>query len=185
MIVTLTGKVTHRLDGAVILETGGIGYEVSVTPAVLSGAAVGQVVSLWIHEHRREDALDLFGLSSLEELGIYRRLVGVSGVGPKMALHIMALGPVSEIEAIIDRGDIEMITRVKGIGRKTAQKIILELKGKLVHSKGQDSSLDEVVAALVNMGVDRQVAREAAASAAKTERTVEGQLKSALRQLGR
>ena len=185
MLITLTGRVTHRLQESAVLEAGGLGYEVFLSPAALSGIKVGESASFWIYEHRREDTLELFGLSGREELYAYRRLVGVSGVGPRTAMHIMALGTVAEIEKIIECGDVGMITRVKGVGKKIAQKIILELRGKLASAAegGEDAGLEEVVQALVGMGVDRVAAREAAASAARSEETVEGRLKAALRGL--
>ena len=185
MIITLQGKITHMFEEGVVLDVNGVGYEVFLSPAVLGKVKTKQEVTFWTYEHIREDSYDIYGFQTLDELEMYRKLVSVSGVGPKTALHILALGDVAEIERLIDRGDVEMITRVKGIGRKTAQKIILELKGKLVQLKDKDSKIDDVVAALVGMGVDRQAAREATTSAAETEKTVEGRLKEALRQLGR
>ncbi len=185
MIITLQGKITHKFEEGVVLDVNGVGYEVFLSSSILSEVKVGQEVTFWTYEHIREDSHDMYGFQTRNELEMYRKLVSVSGVGPKTGLHILALGDVAEIEGLIDRGDVEMITRVKGIGRKTAQKIILELKGKLVQIKGQDSKTDDVVTALVGMGVDRQAAREAASEASKTEKTVEGRLKEALKQLGR
>ena len=132
MIITLQGKITHKFEEGVVLDVKGVGYEVFLGTSVLGDVKVGQEVMFWTYEHLREDAHEIYGFQSRDELEIYRKLVSVSGVGPKTALQILALGTASEIENIIDRGDIEMITRVKGIGRKTAQKFILELKGKLV-----------------------------------------------------
>ena len=188
MITTLKGKVTYKTPEAIVLDVGGVGYELFLNAATLETAKVGETALFWTYEHLREDSHEIFGFASKTELDLYRKLVSVSGVGPKMALNILGLGTVSAVEAIIERGDIDMISKVHRVGRKTAQKIVLELKGKLVQPEdgGKHSGReDDVTAALVSMGVDRQAAREAAKIAAETEKTVEGRLKAALRQLGR
>jgi Holliday junction DNA helicase RuvA len=185
MIITLRGKVIHKLADAVVLETGGVGYEVFLAPQALGRTKVGQAAGFWTYEYLREDAQEIYGFSERAELEMYRKLVAVSGVGPKMALQIMGLGSVSDIEAIIERGDVEMISRVHRVGRKTAQKIILELKGKLVQSEPVSRESGEVVLALINMGYDRKQAQEAVATVREKEETVEGQLKAALKELAR
>lgn len=186
MIITLTGQVAHQLEESIVLDVNGIGYEVFVTTTVLGEVKRGDRVSFWAYEHLREDTQEMYGFSTRTELELYRKLVSISGVGPKTGLHLLALGTVGEVEAIIERGDIEAISRVPRIGKKTAQKIILELKGKLVQPEPkQTKQAGEVVLALINMGYERRAAQEAVASVREQEPTVEGQLKAALRELSR
>jgi Holliday junction DNA helicase RuvA len=181
MIFTLAGTVTHKGDHFAVVEAYGVGYQVHMHKAALADLKAGQELRLWTHEHLREDSRDLFGFVTLSEHRLFLKLVAISGVGPKMAMNILSLGPVREIEALIEKTDVDGLTRVPGVGKKTAQKIILELKGKLAMlEEGGDS---EVVAALVNLGYARERAREAVASTA--DGGVEERLRAALRQLGR
>ncbi len=185
MIITLTGKVTHKGADFAVVETGGVGYQLFMNGAALDRVKTGSAASLWVHEHLREDAHDLYGFGSQAELVLFQRIVGISGVGPKMALHILDLGSVREIDKLIDRGDVDMLSRVPRVGKKTAQKIVLELKGKLVEPGTAGGEDDEVVAALVNLGYSRDQAREALKRVGDGVKTVEGRLKEALRDLGR
>lgn len=184
MIITITGKITHKGGDFVVVEAGGIGYQVHLAAGALEKARVGAKAEYWTHEHLREDARELYGFSDRQELALFDKLVAVSGVGPRMALNILSLGPVVEIERLIERGDIDMLSRVPRVGRKTAQKIVLELKGKLVEP-GRGEVEDEVVTALVNLGYSREQAREAVSRVSADERSVEGRLRSALRELGK
>jgi len=185
MIITIAGKVTHKGADFAVVEAGGLGHQVHLNASVLSGLTVGAAAKFWVHEHLREDAHDLFGFPDRPELAMFQKLVGVSGVGPKMALHIMDLGPVKDIEKVIDRGDVDALSRVPRVGKKTAQKIVLELKGKLASFAGAGGEDEEVIAALVNLGYARDQAREALSQVGGGEKTVEGRLKAALRSLGR
>lgn len=182
MILTLTGNITHKGDTYAVVEVGGVGYQVGFQKAALLALHVGQGVRVWTHEHIREDARDLYGFATVAEHGLFMKLLAISGVGPKMAQNILSLGTVSEIEKIIDRADVERISTVPGVGKKTAQKIVLELKGKLaLEDVGGD---DEVIAALVNLGYPRERAREAASRVANVE-AVEDKLRAALKTLAK
>jgi Holliday junction DNA helicase RuvA len=183
MIITLSGTVAHKDAHFAIVEAGGVGYQVHMHPAGLASLKTGAAARLWTHEHVREDARDLFGFPTAAEHRLFERLLAISGVGPKMALNILSLGPVKDIEANIERADVAWLTRVPGIGKKTAQKIVLELKGKLVGAEAGGEG-EEVVAALVNLGYARDQAREALA-AVPADAPVEDRHKSALRQLAR
>lgn len=182
MIFTLAGTVTHKGDHFAVVEAYGVGYQVHMHKAALANLKAGETVRLWTHEHLREDARDLFGFATLPEHRLFLKLVAISGVGPKMAMNIFSLGDVRVIEALIEKADVDGLTRVPGVGKKTAQKIILELKGKLamIEDAGGDT---EVVAALVNLGYTRERAREAVS--ATEDGAVEDRLRAALRQLGR
>jgi len=183
MILTLTGNITHKGDSYAVVEVGGVGYQVHFQKAALLALHVGQGVRVWTHEHIREDARDLFGFATAAEHAMFLKLLAISGVGPKMAQNILSLGTVSEIEKIIDRADVERISTVPGIGKKTAQKIVLELKGKLVALEDEGGD-DEVIAALVNLGYPRERAKEAAARVVDVE-AVEDRLRAALKTLAK
>ncbi|MFA6603897.1 MAG: Holliday junction branch migration protein RuvA [Patescibacteria group bacterium] len=184
MLITITGKITHKGGDFVVVEAGGLGYQVYLAAAALEKAKVGAKADYWTYEHLREDAHDLYGFQDRQELAMFHKLVAVSGVGPRMALNILALGAITEIERLIERGDIDMLSRVPRVGRKTAQKIVLELKGKLVEA-GRGDVEDEVLTALVNLGYSREQAREAVNRVSADEATVEGRLRAALRGLGK
>lgn len=185
MIITLSGKVTHKTADAAVVEAAGVGYQVFLNAAELERLSPGSAAKLWTHEYLREDARELYGFLSQDELALFGKLLAVSGVGPKMALHILDLGSVGQIEKLIDQGDVDMLSRVPRVGRKTAQKIVLELKGKLVEPGQGAESGDEVLAALVDLGYGRDQAKEALSRIGKEEKTVEARLKAALRELGR
>jgi len=182
MIITLTGTVTHKDSHSAIIEAQGVGYQVHMHPATLAAVKVGAQIRVWTHDHIREDARDLYGFSSQAEHGLFLKLIGISGVGPKMAQNILSLGPVIEIEKMIEKADVEWLTRIPGIGKKTAQKIVLELKGKLALGDFSGEG-DEVVSALVNLGYARELARDAVGQVEAG--SVEDRLRAALKQLAR
>lgn len=182
MILTLAGTVTHKDAHFAVIETGGVGYQVAMQPSVLAELKTGEPARIWTHEHIREDARDLYGFLEKAEHRLFLKLIGISGVGPKMALHILSLGKVGDIEKMIERADVDALCGVPGVGRKTAQKIVLELKGKLALD-GEVGGEDEVVNALVSLGYARDRARDAAASVA--DGPVEQRLKAAIKELGR
>lgn len=182
MIITLSGKVTHRDANFIVVETAGVGYQVQMPKAALHAFKPGLEARLWTHEHIREDARDLYGFLTEAEHRMFLKLLAISGVGPKMAMNLLSLGPVKDIETKIDAADVDWLTRVPGVGKKTAQKIVLELKGKLAIGGGGD---EEVVTALVNLGYTRERAREALDHVGAGEKPVETRLREALRQLGR
>jgi holliday junction DNA helicase RuvA len=185
MIITLSGKVTHKGEDAAVIEAAGVGYQVYLNAAALEHLSVGGTAKFWTHEYLREDARELYGFLTQAELALFAKLLAVSGVGPKMALHILDLGSVGQIEKLIDKGDVDMLSRVPRVGKKTAQKIVLELKGKLVEPGQGVEAGDEVLAALVDLGYGRDQAREALSRVGDADKSVEARLKAALRELGR
>ncbi len=145
MIGWLGGMVRHlEPNGMVVIDTGGVGYEAMVSMQSLATLQVGQDCELFIHTHVREDQLVLFGFVSNNERELFRRLITVSGIGAKMALSLLSTMTPKQLLGAIDQADATMIARTPGIGRKTAQRLILELKGKL--------QLDSEVAAATNQG---------------------------------
>ncbi|MCR4278510.1 MAG: Holliday junction branch migration protein RuvA [bacterium] len=161
MIGSLTGVISHHIGGAVLLEVGGIGYLVAVPARIQPSLQVGTEAHLFIYDHVREDARRLFGFTSLDERHFFETLISISGVGPKVALLILSVGTIDDIRKAVESGDVGFLTSVPGIGAKTAKKIVLELKGKLVEDAEESTSDREVVDALVALGYSSSHAREA------------------------
>jgi Holliday junction DNA helicase RuvA len=189
LIGSLRGRVTHiGLDFALI-EVGGIGYRVVAGPALLGRLRRGEEASVFTHHLVREDQQALFGFGSAEELAFFELLMTVSGVGPRLALAIVAAHPVTKLQLAIVSDDVDVFTSVSGVGRKTAQRVILELKEK-VHAAGlavgggapTDS---DVVAALESLGYTASEARRAAGAVAGSEGGLDARIKAALQELAR
>lgn len=145
MIDYLQGKLAHRETDFVVVDVGGVGYRVfCANPYGFEPKEDGQV-KLYIHYHVREDAVSLFGFPAREEQTFFRRLLEVSGIGPRVALGILAAGRVDAVIAAIYQEDVVFLTRLPGIGKKTAQRIILDLKDKLADLSA--GGLDSLAAA--------------------------------------
>lgn len=183
MIAYLNGTVLEKGKDRIILLCGDVGYLVTLPAPLLASVGKGTPLRLYTHQIVREDALDLVGFSSLAELEFYWKLISVSGVGPKMALNVMSLGPVENVRRAVEKGDIAYIESANGVGRKSAQRVVLELKGKLITDEEPGEGVDEVVSALENLGYPRHVARDVAKELA--DGTTEERIKLALKQLSR
>jgi Holliday junction DNA helicase RuvA len=131
MIAYLKGKIKNKGRGYIILITGDIGYQVFVNPTRWIDLESGQEVEMYIHEHIREDSQDLYGFDSMSELGMFELLLSISGVGPKSALNTLSIASIDELKATIACGDPSLLMKVSGIGKKTAERIVLELKDKI------------------------------------------------------
>ena len=138
MIGKLTGRPAGTTtDGAILVEVGGVGYAVRTTMAMLESIrAKKSEVSLFIHTAVREDAIDLYGFSTLEELAFFKQLMGVKGVGPKTALGMHSVACVNTLKHSFARGDSSALTKVYGIGKKSAERIVVELRDKLAGEAG-------------------------------------------------
>jgi holliday junction DNA helicase RuvA len=134
MIGRLTGRVVaQEPDGAVVLDVGGVGYELAAPLGTLGRARADDAgrVTLWVHTHVREDALALFGFADEVERAAFRALLGVSNVGPKIAVAVLGALPAAELARAVARRDLGALTAVSGIGRKIAERLLLELRDKL------------------------------------------------------
>ena len=170
MIGSIKGKIIFKNEKFLIVETGGVGYKINVSPDTLSKLALrphsGQSdteVSLWIHTHVREDALDLYGFFDHQELEFFEMLINVSGIGPKSALIILSIASIGTLKKAIGTGDISYLTKISGIGKKTAEKIIIELRDKIGKEK-LDGTLEselDALEALKSLGYSQNQAREA------------------------
>jgi Holliday junction DNA helicase RuvA len=189
MIGSLRGPVTHVGPDYVVLELGGIGYRVVVAPKIMVRLRPEREAHLFIHHLVREDQQALFGFESPEELAFFELLMTVSGVGPRLALAIVGAHAVTKLQLAIVTGDLDLLTSVSGVGRKTAQRIALELKEKM-HAAGVavgpgDTSDSDVVAALESLGYTANEARRAAGSVAATDGGLDTRIKAALQELAR
>ena len=171
MIGSLKGKIVLKTEKFLILETTGVGYKVNVSSETLSKVNALQLrsgqndtlVSFWIHTHVREDILDLYGFLERQELEFFEMLISVSGIGPKGALTILGITSIETLRKAIGTGDISYLTKISGIGKKTAEKIVIELRDKISEEKSGASLQGELDAleALKSLGYSQNEAREA------------------------
>lgn len=168
-----------------LLEVGGVGYRVGVTPGLLALTKNSEPLFLYIHEVIREDAHDLYGFLSQDDLHLFLQLLSVSGVGPKVANTILSIGTAEAVRKAVMSGDVDTLTSVPGVGKKTAQKIVLELRGQLVESEATTSEDGEVAAALQSLGYSAQDARQAVKKVDATVTGVSDRLREALKQLSK
>ena len=189
MIGSLRGPVTHIGPDYVVVELGGVGYRVVTAPKVIARLRPEREAHFFIHHLVREDQQALFGFESPEELAFFELLMTVSGVGPRLALAIVGAHAVTRLQLAIVTGDLDLLTSVSGVGRKTAQRIGLELKEKM-HAAGVavgpgDTSESDVVAALESLGYTATEARRAAGSVAGADGGLDARIKAALQELAR
>jgi len=173
VIARLRGKLIEKEPSRVVLDVNGVGYEVFVPLTTFTAMpASGGEVALDIHTHVREDALALYGFSSRQERRVFERLIGISGIGPRLAVTILSGGSVEGLVTAIRRGDLGRLTAIQGVGKKTAERIVVELKDKF-----NDLSVEapkpavevDVLSALENLGYPAAVAEAALRRAAEGE----------------
>ncbi|MBX2989042.1 MAG: Holliday junction branch migration protein RuvA [Bdellovibrionaceae bacterium] len=158
MIGFVRGKLLSAESEGLLLDTGGVGYELLCSINTLTDVAprLGQDVSLWVHTHVREDALQLFGFSGKREKDLFLSLLKVNGVGPKMALGILSGGRVEDITGMVESGDAKGLSSLPKVGKKTAEQIILTLQGKLVRAEPVNTLKSEtqkqIQTALLHLG---------------------------------
>ena len=182
MITTLRGKIEHHGVAFVIVEVSGVGYKVNL-PEDRAHELTGEVL-IYIHEVQREDQHELFGFLSIEALELFWKLISVSGVGPKVGQKIVFSNSVDKVKEKIMKGDLTFLTDIPGIGKKTAQKIILELKGVLVEDTGRPFGFDDdAVEGLVGLGYSRRQAEDVVAGL--DGETTEDRIRAALKILSR
>lgn len=192
MIASLNGIVLSRKPAGIVVGVGGVGYSVVVPLCSLCDIPEeGNEVFLYIYTHVREDALQLFGFLSEYERGVFATLLRISGIGPKLALAILSGMPVERFVEAVYNEDIPLLSTIPGLGKKTAARVVLELKGKLesVRKRAPDSSpegraADDAVSALVNLGYRKALSEDAVARAVKNGfSTIEDIVREALRLL--
>ncbi len=170
MFNSLTGEITHKGDERLCLQTGGVEWDLTASRKALERLpAVGQVARVYTHLVHREDVMRLYGFADQAERALFLDLQKVEGVGPRGALKMLSGIDREQFSQALDRDDVEALSAVPGVGKKTAQKIILALKGKLTpvgEGKGRPAE-EDIATALVGMGFDRKTARAAVSAALK------------------
>lgn len=191
MISSVDGKVEFRGERFAVVDVNGVGYKIFTTQETLEKLPQkGGEVKLWTHLYVREDALELYGFLQMAELDLFTTLIQVPGIGPKGALGVLNIAPVDTLKKAIASGDTSYLTRVSGIGRKTAEKIVLELKDKMA---GRGVTVDapelkeeaDALEALVSLGYSQREAREALSAVPQEVTSVEKRVKEALKKVGR
>jgi Holliday junction DNA helicase RuvA len=200
LIAHLRGRISEKHPNRVIVDVSGVGYDVFVPLSTFYGMGEpGTDIALRIHTHVREDALHLYGFATSLEQELFERLIGVSGIGPKLALAVLSGIEPKELIRAIERGDVARLTAIPGVGKKTSERIVLELKDRLprvsahaIAAAGDTDAIptpmqDDVISALVNLGYHRPLAEKAAASAVNIspDAGFERTLKQALRELAK
>jgi Holliday junction DNA helicase RuvA len=196
MIAHLRGTLLAKHPNQAIVETHGVGYDVAISvPTFTELPVAGVEVALHIHTHVREDALSLYGFLRLAEKHLFEKLLTVSGIGPTLAIKILSGMPADEMIGAIRGGDLARLTRIPGIGRKTAERMVLELRDKLpAPTTGSEAGAspaspleEDVISALVNLGYQRAAAERAliVARGSKTSQTFEVLFREALGSLSK
>jgi Holliday junction DNA helicase RuvA len=165
MIATLRGTITEKLPDSLILEVGGVGYELTVTVDDWGAARAGAEAKYYVYEQVREDAFNLFGFSELAGRQLFTQLIGVNGVGPKLAMQILSAAGESRLRQAIASGDPALLKGITGVGPKTAQRVILDLRGKVEEGAvGLAPVGDSTYQALVSLGYTPAQATQAVAN---------------------
>jgi Holliday junction DNA helicase RuvA len=161
MIGSLRGKLISKRPDFVIVEVNGVGYQVNVPFSIISNLPEeGNEVFLYIYTYIREDILQLYGFTSEDEKKVFLTLLGITGIGPKMALNILSGISHNDLLHAIETEDVAMLCRIPGLGKKTAHRLILELRERLPARVAKDRIFEDTLSALINLGYKRSVAQE-------------------------
>ena len=198
MIAYLRGRILEKHPHRLVVDVDGVGYEVFVPLSTFYGLGEpGHEIALRIRTHVREDALLLYGFATALEQELFERLIGVSGIGPKVALAVLSGIEPFELVRAIERGDVARLTAIPGVGKKTSDRIVLELKDRLPRTQmpavvsdsatGSTALREDLLSALVNLGYHRPLAEKAVDAALKSAPGggFEQTLKQALRELAK
>lgn len=185
MIGSINGKIIFKNLKYIIVDVSGVGYKISVSLETLSeNRKIGDEIFLWIHTIVREDALDLYGFADPKELEFFEMLISVSGIGPKSALAILGIASMETLKKAIGTSDTSYLTKISGIGRKTAEKIVIELRDKM-GEENKDISLQgemDALEALKALGYSQNEARDALKQTISKD--INSKIKEALKILG-
>ena len=189
MIAKIKGKIEYMRDSYAVVDVNGVGYKIFLTAYVAGKVAGNQEVDFFTHTYVREDTLALYGFLTLEELEMFELLISISGIGPKATMGILSIADVKTIRTAISNEDPSVLTKVSGVGKKTAERVILELKNKIADLPGSEKN--EVLAdsdaleALTSMGYSVAEARESLKLVSKEVDDVGERVKLALKNLGK
>jgi Holliday junction DNA helicase RuvA len=200
VIAHLRGRILEKQPTRVVVDVAGVGYDVAVPLSTFYGLGEpGAEVALRVHTHVREDALALYGFATVLELDLFNRLISISGIGPKLALAVLSGIEPPDLVAAIERGDVARLTAIPGVGKKTSERIVLELRDRLPRTSPSAAASvgaspdglivrDDLLSALMNLGYHRPLAEKAVDAALKTigrEAGFELTLKQALREVAK
>lgn len=188
MISKITGQIIHISEKFIIIETNGIGYKIYTTAELLNAIKLNTEIKAWTYLAVRENALDLYGFADKKDLDFFELLITISGVGPKTALGILNVANVDSLRKAISTGETAHLTKVSGLGKKMADKIVLELKGKLGEYEEVHLGLKEEIdalEALKSLGYSHREARESLQEIDKNLTTTSDRVKAALKHLGK
>lgn len=189
MIAKITGKIALFRDNYVVVDVSGVGYKVYVTEFSMGKIAGKEEIEIYTHTYVREDTLSLYGFLTLDELEMFELLISISGIGPKAAIGILSIAEPKTIRAAVISGDSSILTRVSGVGKKTAERVILELKNRIAELPGEDQGAaradSESIEALVSLGYTVSQAREALKAVPKNVKGVSERVRTALKNLGK
>ena len=198
MIAFLRGRVLEKHPNRLVVDVGGVGYDVAVSVSTYYAAGEpGTEISLRVHTHVREDQLALYGFATPVELSVFQRLIDVSGIGPRLALAVLSGIEARELTAAIQRGDLARLTRIPGVGKKTAERIVVELRDRLPRElqampgeaapAAVDARREDLASALANLGYDRRAIDQALDTVlqGQADASFEQHLRAALKSLSR
>jgi Holliday junction DNA helicase RuvA len=189
MIAKITGKIAFFRDNYVVVDVTGVGYKVFVTDFAMGKIAGKKDIKLYTHTYVREDTLSLYGFLTLDELEMFELLISISGIGPKAGIGILSIAEPKTIRAAVVSGDSSILTRVSGVGKKTAERVILELKNRITELPGGEyktaAADSDAIEALTSLGYSISQAREALKSVPEDIKDVSGRVREALKSLGK
>jgi len=181
MIGYIEGDIIESTEKYVIVKAGQVGYQIYCPQGILTTALSGNSIQLWIELVHREGAIELFGFKKQESRDLFKLLTTISGIGPRSGLGILDYNSPAELRTAIRTGDISYLTKVSGIGKKTAEKILIELRDKMPEGVDETAgNSGEIVDALMAMGYNLQQARDAARSVQDSTLDMQSKLKTAL-----
>lgn len=185
MIATLNGTIGEKFDDAVVLDVAGVGYGLLVTAEDYGQLAVGMPTKLYVHEHIREDSHDLYGFIKHDTQKLFEQLLGVKNVGPKVALAVLGIGNAAAVRGAIAAGDVKLLQTAKGVGKRAAEQMVVELRDKVglaagaeaesIVTRGGINTADEALQALLALGyteADAQAALQQIDAALPTEERI-------------
>lgn len=185
MIFSITGKIVYKGEDFLVLETGNIGYQIFVSQNLLKKVKLNEKIKIFTFLYKYEEREEIYGFENLEELNFFKKFLPIPGVGPKIAQNILSLGKISEIKRAIEEGKVDFLTKVPGVGKKTAQKIILEMKGKIEEILKPKVSDKKLELALLKLGYRKDEIKEVISQIPPEIEGTSKRLKAALKILGR
>jgi len=190
MIARIEGIIVHIADKFIIIDVSGVGYKLNITGDSIISSILGEHATFWIHTAVRENSIDLYGFKNINEMSFFEQLLDVSGIGPRGALSILGIAPIDTLKRAIATGDTSYLNKVSGIGKKTAEKIIIELRDKLQDYKNDEApgllrDESDIVEALKSLGYSQNEARDTLKQVPATILGTNARIKEALKILSR